>query len=69
MRSDLNRTLDDLYNGHIDNLLKWGKPIDKVLVDRKTLTAYPLSEEEIQMAEAGVVHHKTDCELCKGIDL
>lgn len=40
---------------------------DKLIIDRKTLTTYPLSEEEIDYAEAGVIctNPKEECEICQ----
>jgi hypothetical protein len=67
-RSKLNQTLDKLYAAEsID--IPFGKPItDKVIIDRKTLTAYPLSEEEIQFAEANVTHDGENCQLCEEVE-
>lgn len=63
-RSKLDMTLDKLYAAEsID--IPFGKPIDKIIVDRKTLIAFPLSEEEIELAEANVIHNEADCEVCR----
>jgi hypothetical protein len=39
---------------------------DKVVIDRKTLTAYPLSDEDIELAEADVIH-STNCPVCEDL--
>lgn len=41
---------------------------DKLTVDRKTLTAYPLSESDIEIAEAGIIHNNDVCEVCNIIN-
>lgn len=54
-RSQLNQTLDALYAAQPITL----KP---------DLTQYPLSPEDIEIAESGGVHNNIECEVCNIIN-